>query len=375
MAGMGNHSDAGAPARRAHFAAWSVFSVMAATSMTFQTYHAITVGRMAWPLAGLVGVVPLALSIGILEVAAVWGNLRAQAVAYLIAIGAMYESASATGAVTAHAGPAHAELVFGLILDAAALFAFAFINHGPTAAQAVAAVRDAHSAAEEAARNAAETEAALRAQLAGAQTAIEAAKTEAQTALRDAVLRAEDDAQTALETALEAAGETSRSRERALSEQIDAEHRAREIAEQGAARWTDAEDRRMAAEFAREASAGELRTTREALNAAIEARNDAETRAAEADAQAATLTRKLAATAGAKRTRKKAGAAGPAAAETTVPNDVDAQAEALAILAREPDISGAKLGPRVRKSERWGQLFLKQLAARPAGGGADAEEA
>ena len=129
----------------------------------------------------------------------------------------------------------------------------------------------------------------------------------------------------------------------------------------------------MAAEFARESSAGELRTTREALDAAITARNDAETRAANAETQAATATRKLAATAGAKRTRKTAGPAGPAGAETKVPKDVDAQAEALSVLADEPDISGAALGPRVGKSPRWGQLYLQKLASRPAGD-AGAEE-
>ena len=59
---------------------------------------------------------------------------------------------------------------------------------------------------------------------------------------------------------------------------------------------------------------------------------------------------------------------------TQVPNDVDAQAEALAILANEPDIKGAKLGPRVGKSERWGQLFLKGLTTASAPNGPDAEE-
>jgi hypothetical protein len=374
MAGMGNHSDAGTPMRRARISAWCVFVGMAVTSMTFQTFHAITVGQMAWPLAGLYGIAPLAISIGVLEFTAGW-VLWAKTASYLIAGGAMYASASATGSVTEHAAAAHTELVFGLILDAAALLAIAFINHGPTAAQAVAAVRAERDAHEEAARIAAETEAALRAQIDEAQTAMEDAKTEAQTALRDAVLRAERDAQTARDAALETVGEASIVRERALSEQIDAEHRAREIAEQGAARWTEAEDRRMAAEFAREAAAGELRTTREALDAAITARNDAETRAADAETQAATLTRKLAATAGAKRPRKKADTAGAEAPATTVPKDFDAQAEALAILAEEPDISGAALGPRVRKSPRWGQMFLQNLATRPAGGDADAGEA
>lgn len=50
-----------------------------------------------------------------------------------------------------------------------------------------------------------------------------------------------------------------------------------------------------------------------------------------------------------------------------VPQDVDAQAEALAILAGEPGISGAQLGRRVGRSERWGQDLKKKLAAKHAG--------
>jgi|HubBroStandDraft_6_1064221.scaffolds.fasta_scaffold09737_8 hypothetical protein len=52
---------------------------------------------------------------------------------------------------------------------------------------------------------------------------------------------------------------------------------------------------------------------------------------------------------------------------TEVPQDVDAQAEALSILAAEPGISGAKLAERVGMSERWGQTFKKNLTARTAG--------
>jgi hypothetical protein len=46
---------------------------------------------------------------------------------------------------------------------------------------------------------------------------------------------------------------------------------------------------------------------------------------------------------------------------TEVPKDVDARAEALAILAAEPDISGAQLGLRVGRTGRWGQTFKKNL--------------
>ena len=52
----------------------------------------------------------------------------------------------------------------------------------------------------------------------------------------------------------------------------------------------------------------------------------------------------------------------------------EVHAQAHAILADEPDIAGSKLGPRVGKSERWGQLFLQKLAARVAGGEAATDQ-
>jgi hypothetical protein len=48
--------------------------------------------------------------------------------------------------------------------------------------------------------------------------------------------------------------------------------------------------------------------------------------------------------------------------ETNVPEDVDTQAEALRILAAEPDISGSKLGLRLGKTERYGQMLKSKLA-------------
>jgi hypothetical protein len=59
---------------------------------------------------------------------------------------------------------------------------------------------------------------------------------------------------------------------------------------------------------------------------------------------------------------------------TEVPDDVDARAEALAILAAEPGISGADLGLRVGKSKRWGQLFKTGLATTAAPKGQDPED-
>jgi hypothetical protein len=152
-------------------------------------------------------------------------------------------------------------------------------------------------------------------------------------------------------------------------------------------RRLDREDAAEAAEAdsaAGEVSAlrAELRGLREARAAAEAERDDARRETAAASAKIETLTRKLAAAAPRKRTPQKA-ARTPAAAPrskpagdpaTEVPNDVDAQAEALSILAAEPGISGAKLAERVGMSERWGQTFKKNLTASPAGPGDDAQE-
>ena len=119
----------------------------------------------------------------------------------------------------------------------------------------------------------------------------------------------------------------------------------------------------------------ELAGTQEALSTAQAVRADAQRSAQENAAKAEVMERKLAA-ARARTARAGKGAETPRTKRadtraTEVPNDVDAQAEALSILAAEPGISGAKLGPRVGMSARWGQLFLKGLttaAAQPEGG-------
>ena len=118
----------------------------------------------------------------------------------------------------------------------------------------------------------------------------------------------------------------------------------------------------------------ELEMLREEMRAAECARDEAAQEAADATAKAETLARKLASVSGSGRGRnghaKTPATGGRTSAETQVPKDVDAQAEALTILAREPEISGAQLGLRVGNSERWGQLLLKSLAASgdPSGG-------
>lgn len=115
----------------------------------------------------------------------------------------------------------------------------------------------------------------------------------------------------------------------------------------------------------------EVETLRAAANAAETARDDAQQEAELATAKSERLTRKLAAVSGSGRGRSvRAKTGGRNGAGTQVPRDVDAQAEALAILAREPEISGAQLGARVGKSERWGQLLKSSLATadKPEGG-------
>lgn len=47
----------------------------------------------------------------------------------------------------------------------------------------------------------------------------------------------------------------------------------------------------------------------------------------------------------------------------------EVQAQALAVLNAEPDISGRELAERVGMSERWGQQFKKDLAGHVAEGG------
>ncbi len=146
------------------------------------------------------------------------------------------------------------------------------------------------------------------------------------------------------------------------------------------ARAATADAQREAAEASElGALRAELDAAREALAGTAAERETALREAAEAAAKTEILTRKLAAAAGRKRTPKppakkpatpprSKGAEDPA---TEVPNDVDAQAEALSILAAEPEISGAKLGSRVGRSERWGQTFKQNLtlAATPDGQG------
>ena len=121
-----------------------------------------------------------------------------------------------------------------------------------------------------------------------------------------------------------------------------------------------------------------LAGAQEALGTAQAERADAQRSAQEAEAKAEVMERKMAAQrARSARTGKGAETPRGKRAETRateVPNDVDAQAEALSILAAEPDVSGAQLGPRVGMSKRWGQEFKKNLAGAAAPKGQDPED-
>jgi hypothetical protein len=106
-----------------------VFISMAGTTMSFQVYHSIKHGHMPPPLAVLYGVVPLFISMLVIEVVSGWDDAPewARWAAYLIIGGAMFLSAAATGAVVLQAAPPHSSLLFGLLLDGAAILAARFL--------------------------------------------------------------------------------------------------------------------------------------------------------------------------------------------------------------------------------------------------------
>lgn len=193
MPDMANHRDSTAPIRRARFAAWTVFLSMAGTTIAFQVYHAVKFGQMPKSLAVIFGVVLLLMSVCILEFIAEWRGAPGwvKVAAYAVIGGAMFMSAGATGQVVLHAAPPHMSLLFGILMDSAALLAVHFIFNGPTAAATAAAVagREAALRAElHAVSGAREADvSALRAQLESERNARETAQSE----LAQAVAKAE----------------------------------------------------------------------------------------------------------------------------------------------------------------------------------------
>jgi hypothetical protein len=253
---------------RARFCAWAVFVSMAGTTMSFQVYHSVELGHMPAPLAVLYGVVPLCISMLLIEVVSGWEGAPkwTPAAAYLIIGGAMFLSAAATGAVVLRAAPPHSSLLFGLLLDGAAILAARFLM--------TAAKRD--------------------------------VKAEA--------------------AALESAAQAER-------------------------------DARLDAEAERDAMRGERDTAR---RASADAADREATLAGEVErlkADAATP----------KPDRRKPDAAPPDTDGNT--DDIDVQAEALAILAAEPDISGSELGRRLGFKPSYGRTLRRKLTVTAPGGG------
>lgn len=120
----------------------------------------------------------------------------------------------------------------------------------------------------------------------------------------------------------------------------------------------------------RAALRAQLEAAQTAQAAAQDRADDAQRAAAQAAETAAQATRKLDAAKAKTARSRTAQTRAPAprsdratAPATEVPDDISARAEALSILAAEPDISGAQLGVRVGMSKRWGQTFKNELAA------------
>ncbi len=385
MAGMGTHSDAGRPLRRAHFAAWFTFTFMAGTTMAFQTYHSVETGQMPWPLAVLYGIGAFILAISVLEFAR-HAPPAVRAGAYALTAGAMYLSASATGDVTRHAAPPHAELLFGLLMDGAALLAIHFILNGPRAADAVSAaaareaVLRAEANAERSARQAAEANAAraereLRAEwnaereterqaneaasvrlareleearAAGRREANARQRADAELAAARAELAASEAGRQAAEAGLRATGtaqdEAATRTERqvgALQSQLDAARAAAAM--------------RPAVEAERDAALRKLAVIETELDEALTARGEAERSAANAEAKAERLARKAAAQDGPKagRSARTEAARGDRPEGALTP--AQAREKAYDMLDKDPDLTGAELGEPFGFGDRWGQ--------------------
>jgi hypothetical protein len=377
------HAAAGRVSGRAMFSAWAVFLSMAGTTMTFQVFHAIRYGAMPWELAVLYGVVPLAISVGVLDFVAEWEDSPTWAswAAYMITGGAMFLSAAATGTVVLHAAPPRLSGLFGLLLDAAALLSIRFILTAPRTARLKAAQEGAERAAAELAH--AEMEEGLRRELAAERDAhaasarqlreeLEAerhARTEAE---REAERRAAAEAErNHANAALETARQAHEAEARGLRDELDTERLARARAQQEAARRTSEQAERGRSNAALQAAnarvLAELEAERAAREAAERARTEADANAVRAEEKAARLTRKLEANAAPKNRKESTGKNRDAAHGTTVPSDVDARAQALEILDKDPNITGKDLGELCGMGERWGQMRKKEYAGHVTG--------
>lgn len=319
MSATERHEAAGVPARRARASAWTVFWLTAGTSVLYNCYHALVGDHMPWYTGVPLGVLPLAVAIGVLEFSGAWReNKTLQVAAWSVTGGAMAWSAIAINAVVHHGW------AFGLIGDTAALAAMYFLLNGPTAGQAVAAVI--------------RTETELLARIAAGQSARErqAAEHEAAvTALRD-----------------RARGEMN-----ALTARRDADVSA-----------------------LREELTGELETRDRALADAETALASARSEAESATARADRLERKLTgpagrSSAGAARSRTAPRTAPANSGGTAPDDDLELESKALKLLATDLDMSGAELARQLGVSEGYGRKLRRRLSGdRPSEGESDRPE-
>jgi hypothetical protein len=139
-------------------AAWLCMIIAGVTTVTFNCWHAFH-SAMAWPVAILVGLAPVALAMVVSHLVAVSRAGRfLKAVTFAVMVGAMALSVRATGAVVA---PAFGDLwwLFGAVIDTGALVALQVL----LSLKAKAARDETQRAASEAA--AADERTALRADL------------------------------------------------------------------------------------------------------------------------------------------------------------------------------------------------------------------
>jgi hypothetical protein len=139
-------------------AAWLCMIIAGVTTVTFNVWHAFH-SAMAWPVAVLVGIAPVALAMVVSHLVAVSrAGKFLKTVTFAVMVGAMALSVRATGAVVA---PAFGSLwwLFGAVIDTGALVALQVL----LSLKAKAARDEAQRAADEAA--AADERTALRAEL------------------------------------------------------------------------------------------------------------------------------------------------------------------------------------------------------------------
>lgn len=127
---------------------------------------------------------------------------------------------------------------------------------------------------------------------------------------------------------------------------------------------------RIAEEAAAADERASLRAKLTALSEAMQAAQAdlaaAQNEAVQAAQKNEILARKLDAATRAKKRANPAGDRGANARAKQMTKDVDARTKALSVLAAEPGISGAALGPRVGMSKRWGQIHRDELVAMAA---------